>query len=273
MTDPADLLELARATALEAGRLVGAAHREQVVVAATKSSPTDVVTATDVASETLIRARVLDARPGDGFVGEEGDDIASSSGVVWVADPIDGTVNFLYGIPQFAVSLAAQVDGETVAGVVHNPMSGETFTATRGGGAWLDGQRLEGSGCADIAQALIATGYSYEVAVRAAQSTEVARLLPRVRDIRRLGSAALDLCFVAAGRCDGYVERGLHAWDLAAGKLIVEEAGGRVEGLRGGPPGRLIVVAASRGLFEPLHTALVEAGFADWPLPDWPPPG
>jgi myo-inositol-1(or 4)-monophosphatase len=267
--DPGPLLELAVAAAHRAGALVAAARRDQTVeVEATKTSPTDVVTAVDIASERTIREQVLAARPDDGFVGEEGDDIPGKTGVVWIADPIDGTVNFLYGIPQFAVSLAARVDGAVVAGVVHNPVSGETFTAARGHGAYLDGRRLTGSPCDDVAEALVATGFGYRAEDRAAQAVEIGRLLPTVRDIRRLGSAALDLCFVAAGRVDAYVERGLHAWDLAAGGLVVEEAGGRVEGLDGSPPGERIVVAASARLFPSFHERLKSAGFADWPPQD-----
>jgi myo-inositol-1(or 4)-monophosphatase len=270
MTEARELLELATATALQAGGLVAEAQRHVVEVAQTKTSPTDVVTATDVASERLIRERILGVRPDDGFVGEEGDDIVSASGVVWIADPIDGTVNFVYGIPQFSISIAAEVDGQVVAGVVHNPMNGELFTAVRGEGAWLGDVRLTGSACSDIAKALVGTGFGYEADIRTAQAAEIARLLPMVRDIRRMGSAALDLCYVACGRYDAYVERGLHSWDLAAGQLVVEESGGRVEGLRGGPAGELIVTAASAALYDDFHERLLESGFADWPRPDWP---
>jgi myo-inositol-1(or 4)-monophosphatase len=269
VTPARELLDLAVRVARDAGELVAAAQRgDPVEVAKTKSSPTDVVTAVDIASERLIRERVLSARPGDGFLGEEGDDVASDSGVVWIADPIDGTVNFVYGIPQFAVSLAAELDGEVVAGVVLNPMTGETFTAARGEGAWLRDRRLQGSARDDISRALVATGFGYRAEDRAAQSVEVGRLLPTVRDIRRLGSAALDLCFVAAGRVDAYVERGLHAWDLAAGGLIVEESGGRVEGLNGEPAGERLVAAASATLFPAFHDRLISAGFGDWPRRD-----
>jgi myo-inositol-1(or 4)-monophosphatase len=267
--EPSRLLDLAVSAAHEAGELVASARREhRVEVEKTKTSPTDVVTAVDIASERTIRERVFAARPDDGFLGEEGDDVAGTSGVVWIADPIDGTVNFLYGIPQFAVAIAARVDGTVVAGVVHNPMSGETFTAVRGGGAYLDGGRLTGSACADVAEALVATGFGYRAEDRAVQAVEIGRLLPTVRDIRRLGSAALDLCFVAAGRVDAYVERGLKPWDLAAGGLIVEESGGRVEGLDGAPAQELLVVAASSGLFPAFHDRLKAAGFADWPRQD-----
>jgi myo-inositol-1(or 4)-monophosphatase len=264
--EPRQLLDLAVSAAHEAGALVSSARRGQTVeVEETKSSPTDIVTAVDIASERTIRERVLAARPDDGFLGEEGDDIAGTSDVVWIADPIDGTVNFLYDIPQFAVSIAAQRDGVVVAGVVHNPMSGETFTAVRGEGAYLGDRRLTGSSCDDVGAALVATGFGYRAEDRAAQAVEVGRLLPTVRDIRRLGSAALDLCFVAAGRVDAYVERGLHPWDLAAGGLVVEESGGRVEGLDGAPAGELLVAAASSHLFPAFHDCLKSSGFGDWP--------
>jgi myo-inositol-1(or 4)-monophosphatase len=262
--DTQDLLALAEAVAREAGLLVVEGRRGAVDVADTKSSPTDVVTAVDLASEQLIRSRVLDARPYDGFVGEEGDDLASSSGVTWVADPIDGTVNFLYDIPQYAVSLAARVGDVVEVGVVHNPVSGETFTAVRGQGAARDGRPVSVSGCKEAASALVATGFGYRAEHRRLQAVETGRLLPQVRDIRRLGAASLDLCAVACGRVDGYVERGLKPWDLAAGGLVASEAGARVEGLNGSQPGELIVVAAPEALFEEFHTLLLECGYDDW---------
>ncbi len=273
MSAALDLLLVAEATAREAGLLLVEGQRGPVTVAETKSSPTDVVTAVDLASEELIRARILADRPDDGFVGEEGDDLPSSSGVTWIADPIDGTVNYLYGIAQFAVSIAASFDGTVVAGVVHNPMSGETFTAALGEGARLDGRAISVGSCADVSAALVGTGFGYRADVRAQQAIETSRLLPTVRDVRRIGSAALDLCFVACGRFDAYVERGLKAWDLAAGRLIVTEAGGRVEGLRGAEAGELIVTAASADLYDAFHERLLAAGFGDWPLPEWPTPG
>ncbi len=273
MTDAGELLALAVSTAVEAGLLVAQGQRGTVEVAQTKTSPTDVVTSVDLASERLIRTRILDQRREDGFVGEEGADVSGLSGVVWIADPIDGTVNFLYGIPQYAVSIAAQVDGIVVAGVVHNPVSGETFTAQLGKGAWLDDVALHGSACVDIAQALVGTGYSYRADVRAAQAQETARLLAVVRDVRRMGSAALDLCYVACGRYDAYVERGLKPWDRAAAALVVSESGGRVEGLRGEPAGELVVTAASALLYDDFHDSLLASGFGDWPLTDWPDTG
>jgi myo-inositol-1(or 4)-monophosphatase len=270
MSAALDLLIVAEAAAREAGQLLVAGQQGTVEVTSTKSSPTDIVTAVDLASEDLIRRTILAARPHDGFVGEEGDDVLGSSGVVWIADPIDGTVNYLYGIPAFSVSIAASFEGTVVAGVVHNPMSGETFTAALGEGARLDGDNISVGSCTDISQALVGTGYSYLAEVRARQAIETSQLVSLVRDIRRIGSAALDLCYVACGRYDAYVERALHEWDLAAGRLIVTEAGGRVEGLRGEEPGELIVTAAGRQLYDAFHETLLAAGFGDWSLPDWP---
>jgi myo-inositol-1(or 4)-monophosphatase len=213
-----DLLTLAVDIALEAGALVARRRADAPVeVSATKSSPTDVVTASDTAAERLVRERIGAVRPDDGFLGEEGGGLHGDSRIRWVVDPIDGTVNYLYGIPAYAVSIAAEVDGEVAVGVVHNPVSQETWTALRGEGAWLNGHPVRVGGRTDPAQALVATGFSYDVQTRAEQGRQVARLLPRVRDIRRIGAASLDLCGVASGRLDAYVEQGLKPWDLAAG--------------------------------------------------------
>jgi myo-inositol-1(or 4)-monophosphatase len=244
-----------------------------VEVADTKSSPTDVVTAVDLASEQLIRRHILEARPDDGFVGEEGDDIASSSGVTWVADPIDGTVNFLYDIPQYAVSIAARVGDEVMVGVVHNPVSRETHTAVRGRGALRDGRPIRVSECREVSRALVATGFGYQAEDRRRQAAETGRLLPKVRDIRRFGAASLDLTAVGSGRVDAYVERGLKPWDLAAGGLIATEAGARVEGLEGEPAGELLVVAAPAPLFDTFHALLVECGYGAWGEPGHPSDG
>ncbi|MGH8823293.1 MAG: inositol monophosphatase family protein [Jiangellaceae bacterium] len=261
-SDPGDLLGLAVGVALETGRLVRDRRNavERITVSATKSTPTDVVTESDTAAEALIRRRLLAARPGDGLVGEEGASVTGGSGVEWVVDPIDGTVNYLYDIPQYAVSIAAQVDGRTVAGVVHNPVSGQTWTATRGGGARLDGRPIRESGCDRLDRALVATGFGYDSARRAGQAEILRKVLPRVRDIRRLGAASLDLCGVATGWFDAFYERGLASWDLAAGALVAEEAGVVVEGLGGQAPGPEIVVAAGPALFPALHDLLASLG-------------
>jgi myo-inositol-1(or 4)-monophosphatase len=261
--DPAELLALAVDTAREAAALVARGRvsaREHVDV---KSSPVDVVTAVDEASERLVVARLLEARPDDGVLGEEGAAATGSSAVRWVVDPIDGTVNFLYGLPAYAVSIAAEVDGVVRAGVVLNVATGELFTATAGGGAALalpggGPERLAVSRPPSLEQALVATGFGYRAELRRAQGKAVADLLPRVRDIRRFGSSALDLCSLAAGRVDAFYELGLNPWDHAAGGLIATEAGATVAGLRGAPPGLEMVLAAPPAIFGPLHDALVE---------------
>jgi myo-inositol-1(or 4)-monophosphatase len=175
-----------------------------------------------------------------------------------VVDPIDGTVNYVYGLPHYAVSIAAEVDGRAVAGVVRDAASGEEWTAMRGHGAWRDGSRLACSQVAELGQALVATGFGYDAARRAHQASVLPTLLPRVRDIRRFGAASIDLCFVAEGRVDAYFEKGLNVWDHAAGGLVAMEAGVWVTGLRGAPPGPAMVLAAPPALHGPLHALLVE---------------
>ncbi|TBO54402.1 inositol monophosphatase, partial [Streptomyces kasugaensis] len=250
--------------ALEAARRAGTLLREgrpaDLGVAATKTSPIDVVTEMDIASEKLITGFLAEHRPDDGFLGEEGASVAGTSGVRWVIDPVDGTVNYLYGLPSWAVSIAAEKDGETVAGVVAAPMRGETYRAVLGGGAYRDGERLHHRPAPPLSQALVATGFGYLAERRAGQAEVVRTLLPRVRDIRRGGSAAIDLCDVACGRLDAYYERGLNPWDLAAGELIAREAGA----LTGGRPGEAasgeLTLAASPALFEQLQPLLDELG-------------
>ncbi|MFL6135168.1 MAG: inositol monophosphatase family protein [Nocardioidaceae bacterium] len=225
-----DLLALAVEVAGEAAGLVRRRRREGVEVSGTKSSPVDIVTEVDKAAEKLIFDRLMSARPGDGFLGEEGASSESTTGVEWVVDPIDGTVNFVYGLPLYAVSIAAAMDGESVAGVVVNVETGEQFTATRGGGAFLADERLLLQPAdKPLSQRLVATGFNYIERVKLAQTSAVSRMLHEVRDIRRLGSAALDLCAVAAGRVDAYVEEGLNPWDMAAGGLVATEAGAVLE--------------------------------------------
>jgi myo-inositol-1(or 4)-monophosphatase len=253
----AELLDVA----VEAARMAGGlllervrAGREREV--SSKSTPTDLVSEADLASERAIKALLAERRPDDGFVGEEEGSEQGTSGLDWVVDPLDGTVNFLFGIPQWCVSVAVRdAAGSTLAGAVHDPNRGELFTATRDGQAWLSGeggdnpgapagsavgavlragsvqedaQVLRGTRRAELATALVATGLAYDARVRAAQAQVLARAIPRVRDIRRFGSAALDLCWTAAGRFDAYFERTVKPWDIAAGQLICERAGLRV---------------------------------------------
>jgi myo-inositol-1(or 4)-monophosphatase len=252
-----ELLELARATAEEAALLVGAGRSTAADQVDTKSSPVDVVTAVDRASEALIVRRLLEARPDDGVLGEEGAATEGTSGVRWVVDPIDGTVNFLYGLPAFAISIAAEVDGRTEVGVVLNVPTGELFTAVRGGGAWLTApgaatMQLHGSSPAALDRSLVATGFGYGAEQRRAQGAVVAQLLPEVRDIRRWGCASLDLCAAAAGRVDAYYEQGLKPWDHAAGALVAEEAGLVVTGTAGRPFAEPMAVVAAPSVAGPL---------------------
>lgn len=261
--DPRELLDLARTVALEAATLVATRRRAPVEVAATKSSVTDVVTEVDRAAEELIVTRLLAARPRDGLVGEEGAGSGSSSGVTWVVDPIDGTVNYLYDIPQYAVSIAART-GEgpdaVLAGVVVDVAKGECFTATRGGGAWLGGRRLRVRDVVPMGQRLVGTGFNYEQHVRVLQGRAVAALLPHVRDVRRAGSSALDLCWLGAGRLDAYVEEGLAEWDMAAGGLVAREAGARLA-VGTGAGGKTCVVAAPEGGFDEFERLVRDCGF------------
>ncbi len=250
---PAQLLELARATAEEAAELVRAGRSTAGDQVGTKSSPVDVVTAVDTASEELIVGRLLAARPDDGVLGEEGAARDGTSGVRWLVDPIDGTVNFLYGLPYYAVSIAAEVDGRVEAGVVLNVPTGELFTAVRGQGAWLTApgvapSRLTGSAPVDLGHALVATGFGYDVELRRAQGAVVAALLPEVRDIRRNGCASLELCAAAAGRVDAYYEQGLKPWDHGAGALVASEAGLVVTGTGGRPFAEPMAVVAAPGI-------------------------
>lgn len=225
-----------------------------------KSTSTDLVTAADRASESWLVERIRAARPDDAVLGEESGARDGTSGVRWLVDPIDGTVNFVLGLPQYAVSVAAEIDGRTVAGAVCNPATGELFSAGRGSGAFLDGTRLSGPRDVPLERAVIATGFGYAAAVRARQAAVLAQLLPRVADIRRLGSASLDLCAVACGRVDGYFEAGLNPWDWGAGALIAEEAGCVVVGPAERTASAPLTVAAGPSLAGPLQDLLAELG-------------
>jgi len=261
-----ELTDIAIALAREAGELIVLRRQGHIEVAGTKSSSVDVVTAVDRESEALVHKRLGELRPGDGFVGEEGQARSSSTGITWVVDPIDGTVNFLYGHPHYAVSIAA-VTGEPVpgewqveAGGVFNPATGELFHATRGEGAFLGDRRLSIGSPPALAQALLATGFSYSQAVRREQARIVAALLPEVRDIRRAGTASLDLAYVAAARLDVYYERTLMPWDHAAGELLVREAGGVVEGFIGRLPSRDGLFAGHPELVHTLRERISQLG-------------
>jgi myo-inositol-1(or 4)-monophosphatase len=249
---PAALREIAEAVAREAGRQLRDAFAGPRVNVTAKSSPTDLVSEADHAAERLIRDRLAAARPGDGFLGEEGGDAEGSSGLRWVVDPLDGTINFLFGIPQWAVSIACEDADGTLAGVIYDPMRDELWTAERDGPALLDGRPIRGSDRSDLATTLVATGFGYDAAVRAYQAGVLAELLPQVRDIRRFGSAALDLAWTAAGRHDAFYERGLNTWDRAAGELLCRRAGLAVRSLEPAPPAAGGVLVAPASLVEPL---------------------
>jgi myo-inositol-1(or 4)-monophosphatase len=270
----ADLLQVAQGVGIAAAKNVAALRPDgRVEVAYTKSSATDAVTAIDRASEEFIRTRILAERPDDTIIGEEGDDRLGTSSVTWLVDPIDGTVNFIYGIPAYAVSIAASVDGEVVAGFVINVVSGESWGASAGGGARHStgydrpdvqlSPRVTHGG--SLAHALVATGFNYVPDVRARQASALARMLPQIRDIRRFGSAALDLCALASGRVDAYVEQGLQPWDLAAGVLIVREAGIVVAGLDSdgavAEPSERLVMAAPQAISEEFFGLVLTCGF------------
>jgi len=249
------LLEVALLAAAETGRML-VNDRVADLGVGTKSTPTDVVTVMDTRAERLLVELITSARPDDAFLGEEGADSAGTTGVRWVLDPIDGTVNYLYDLPGWAVSVAAEVDGVMSVGVVVVPSAGETFAAVLGRGATRNGRPIRASGQVELAQALVATGFGYDSERRNRQGQIVAQVLPRVRDIRRYGAASVDLCAVACGRVDGYYERGLAPWDLAAGGLIAAEAGATVAGLHGRAASGDLVVAAGPRVFAQLHDLL-----------------
>jgi myo-inositol-1(or 4)-monophosphatase len=250
---PEDLCALAEATAREAGAQLMEAFAGPITGLSTKSTPTDLVSEADEAAQELIFSRLLAARPDDALMGEEGGDRDGTSGLRWVVDPLDGTSNYLYRLPQWAVSIAVEDADGAVAGVVYDPPRDQMWSAVRGGEALLDGETVRGSDRDDLGQALLATGFGYDTDVRRAQAAIVAGLLPDVRDIRRFGAAALDLAWCAAGRYDAYFERGVHHWDIAAGALLCECAGLAVEPLAAAPPQGDGILVASRGLIDVLR--------------------
>jgi len=272
---PGELLEIAVRIAREAAATARRMRAEAITDVQTKSTDTDVVTAADKAVERQVVEALQRERPGDTVLGEEYGDSAAPAGAVgpgagvggvrWILDPIDGTVNYLYGLPQYAVSLAAEVDGVVLAGVVCNAATGDEWTATLGGGAWRDGRRLAGSERTTLEQTLVGTGFGYDAARRAHQGRVVAGLITQVRDIRRFGAAALDLCMAAEGSLDAYFEKGLNPWDHAAGGLVAQEAGLRVSGIDGAPAGAQMVIAAPPAIFPALHDALAKLDAAGGP--------
>ena len=261
--DLAALLTLATDLARPAGAL--ALRMQDEVLAArgsadgedVKSSPTDVVTAADRAVEKLLVQGILAARPDDGLLGEEGAATVGTSGVRWVIDPIDGTVNYLYGLPQWCVSIGIEVDGVTSVGVVYDPTKGELWQAVLGRGSTVNDRPLRCSSATELSMSLVGTGFGYDARRRTAQARALPDLIPKVRDLRRAGAGALDLCSVGAGRLDAYYEQALSPWDLSAGSLVATEAGALVGGLRGKPASADLVLAATPGIFDALHDLLV----------------
>ena len=252
--------------AQEAGELIVSRRAGHIEVANTKSSDVDVVTAVDKESEEFLYTRLQELRPGDGFLGEEGQVEPSSTGVTWVVDPIDGTVNFLYNIPHYAVSIAAVTGDPTPgtwqveAGAIFNPVTGELFHAARGAGSYLGERRLQIGEPPPMKLALLATGFAYSTAMRKEQVRILGHLIGEVRDIRRMGTASLDLAAVAAGRVDVYFERTLNAWDHAAGEVLVTEAGGVIAGIRDLPQGREGIFAGHPTLVTQLKARISEVG-------------
>jgi myo-inositol-1(or 4)-monophosphatase len=257
--DLPDLADLAEVAARRAGDLLLDGLLSARSSVETKSSATDMVSEMDRAAERTIRQALLGARPNDGVLGEEGGEAVGTSGVRWIVDPLDGTTNYLYKFPAWSVSVAAEVDGIVKAGAVYDAQRDEMFRAVGGAGATCNGRVLAVHGAATLATALVATGFGYASERRAIQAAWAAHVLPRIRDIRRAGSAALDLCWVAAGRVDAYYEQGTHIWDYAAGALVASEAGAWVGGFDGGPPSTEGVVAAAPQLAEPLRRLLADA--------------
>jgi myo-inositol-1(or 4)-monophosphatase len=250
---PEDLRALAEGVAREAGTQLLEAFVGPVIGLSTKSTPTDLVSEADEAAQELIFSRLLAARPDDGLLGEEGGGREGTSGLRWVVDPLDGTSNFLYRLPQWAVSIAVEDADGAVAGVVYDPPRDQMWSAVRGGKALLDGEGVTGSDRSELGKALLATGFGYDADVRRAQAAQIAALLPDVRDIRRFGAAALDLAWCAAGRYDAFYERGVQHWDIAAGALLCECAGLAVEPLAAAPPQGDGILVASRGLIGVLR--------------------
>ncbi|MDZ8171782.1 inositol monophosphatase family protein [Microbacterium xanthum] len=264
MTLAAELEAIAIAVAREGGDLARRRRGEGVAIAATKSALADIVTEADREVEALIRERIAVARPDDGFLGEEGGSHVGTSGITWVVDPIDGTVNYAFGIPAYATSVAAVAGTpepgrwDVLAGVVYSPAHGELFHAAAGHGAWLDGRRLAVNPAPGEAGALLATGFGYDAATHATDLALVGRIMPLARDIRRIGAAALDIAYVAAGRVDGFFERGLKPWDHAAADLLVTEAGGQVAWVD--DDARPLSLAAGPDLFGALEQATTDRG-------------
>jgi myo-inositol-1(or 4)-monophosphatase len=247
-----ELLEIAREAAAAAASVLCERFGQRAEGVRSKSGPTDLVSDADVAAEAAIRRVLVERRPQDRILGEEGG-TSGDGGLLWIVDPLDGTINFLFGIPVFAVSIACQDEHGAIVGLVLDPVRNECFEAARSERATIGGCPIHSSEREDLETALVATGFSYDAGLRARQAEVVGRVLPRVRDIRRLGAAALDLCWTACGRYDAFYERGIHAWDIAAGSLIASRAGLVVQELAEDGEEPAGVIAAPAALIDELR--------------------
>ncbi len=255
-----ELLNLAQRAGAQAAEHIRQSRYGKDLEIQTKSSPTDMVTKVDKETETIIKEILLGARPRDGFLGEESDEVTSTE-ITWVVDPIDGTTNFVYGFPVFAVSIAARdSSGTTLAGLVIDVYHDDHFYATLEGGSFLNNRSISVSNTISLSQALVSTGFSYDRATRVAQANTLTHLIGEVRDIRRAGAASLDLCYLAAARIDGYYEIGLWPWDYEAGTLIVREAGGVVASLDSDQPRQELTLAGNPAIFKELRELLLASG-------------
>jgi len=255
----ADLLTLAQNLARRAGTQARIGRSQGMHVVGTKLTDTDMVTKFDREAEAMIIAGLRAARPDDSIVGEEGGGHRGTSGVEWHVDPIDGTTSFMYGLPTWCVSIGAQDADGALVGAVFLPDLDEMFVARRGHGATLNDAPLHCSGLSDVSKALVATGFSYTPAQRTVQSRRLTEFIHRIRDVRRMGAAAIDICFVACGRLDAYFEENLHSWDILAAELIAREAGARGGDFSGGPLRAPEVLVATPGVFDALSAMLVDA--------------
>jgi len=254
-----ELLSIARDLATSAGDMALAGRKAGLQHVHTKTTATDMVTEFDQASEKLIVEGLRQQRPLDAIVGEEGANFAGSSGITWHIDPIDGTTNFLYDLPAWAVSIGASDTQGPIAGVVYIPALGEMFSATRGGGAFLNDSPIHCNQITDVSQALVCTGFSYSPEQRTIQSRRVSRFIHLIRDIRRAGAAAIDLCYVACGRIDAYFEENLHQWDIAAGILIAHEAGCTSGDFSGAVAHPSEILVSAPAIFDQLSNLIIAA--------------
>jgi len=258
-----ELLHVAVTLAKQAGAMAFEGRRKGLQNVQTKSTATDMVTEFDKASEVMIVQGLASMRPDDAIIGEEGASHSGTSGITWHIDPIDGTTNFLYALPTWAVSIGAVDEQGPIAGAVYIPALDEMFSATRGGGAFCNGEAIHCNPLDDVSKALVCTGFSYAAEQRTVQATRVARFIHQVRDIRRFGAASIDMCFVACGRFDAYFEENLHSWDIAAGELIAREAGCKTGDFEGNDIRPAQVLVSPPQIFSQLSTLILTSSASD----------